>query len=99
MNTKIKLVFFHPYSQLGGADNSLKRLIENLDHKIYSITLVTLNDSYLKKFFKKKIIFKKLKAKRAIFSIFDLKKIVNDYSKNAVYKKVIVISIFIFPHF
>ena len=92
MNTKIKLVFFHPYSQLGGADNSLKRLIENLDHKIYSITLVTLNDSYLKKFFKKKIIFKKLKAKRAIFSIFELKKIVNDYSKNAVYKKVIVIS-------
>ena len=25
---KIKLIIFHPYSKLGGADNSLRKLIE-----------------------------------------------------------------------
>ena len=30
MTGKIKLIFFHPYSYIGGADNSLRRLIENL---------------------------------------------------------------------
>ena len=34
MSDKIKLIFFHPYSYLGGADNSLRRLIENLDNNI-----------------------------------------------------------------
>ena len=32
-NKKIKLLFFHPYSDIGGADNSLLRLISNIDTK------------------------------------------------------------------
>ena len=48
MHKKIKLIFFHPYSYLGGADNSLRRLIENLDLNKFSITFISLNKSYLK---------------------------------------------------
>ena len=50
MKQKIKLVFFHPYSYLGGADNSLRRLIEKLDTKLFSISFLSLNRSYLKKY-------------------------------------------------
>ena len=73
-NKKIKLIFFHPYSYIGGADNSLKRLIDNLDKNKFSITFVSLNNSFLKKTLAKKIQFITLKADRAIFSIFQLKK-------------------------
>ena len=34
---KIKLIIFHPYSSLGGADKSLARLIDGLDHNKYDI--------------------------------------------------------------
>ena len=50
---KIKLIIFHPYSHVGGADNSLKRLIEQLDTRFFSITFVSLNESFLKKDLKK----------------------------------------------
>ena len=30
---KIKLYIFHPYSNVGGADLSISRLINNLDNK------------------------------------------------------------------
>ena len=33
MKKKIKLIFFHPYSYLGGADNSLQRLIQKIRFK------------------------------------------------------------------
>ena len=46
---KIKLIIFHPYSYVGGADNSLKRLIEQLDTRLFSITFISLNESFLKK--------------------------------------------------
>ena len=49
MKKKIKLIFFHPYSYIGGADKSLQRLIKKLDLKKFSITFVSLNNSYLKK--------------------------------------------------
>tara|TARA_B100001057_G_C22849715_1_gene950486 strand:+ start:123 stop:1244 length:1122 start_codon:yes stop_codon:yes gene_type:complete len=92
MDSKIKLVFFHPYSHLGGADNSLRRLIENLNLNDFSITFLSLNRSYLKSILNKKIIFKRLNANRTIFSISELKKIVGEYEKNRKYKKIIVIS-------
>ena len=57
MRSKIKLVFFHPYSHLGGADNSLRRLIENLDLNKFSITFISLNKSYLKNILSDKVIF------------------------------------------
>ena len=51
-NKKIKLIFFHPYSNIGGADNSLARLIDNLDKNKFSIT--SLNKSFIQKNFRKK---------------------------------------------
>ena len=51
---KIKIIIFHPYSYIGGADNSLKKLIEQLDTRLFSITFVSLNESFLKKKIKKK---------------------------------------------
>ncbi len=41
---KIKIIIFHPYSHFEGAGNSLKRLIEQLDPKLFSITFVSLKD-------------------------------------------------------
>ena len=39
---KIKLYIFHPYSNVGGADLSISRLINNLDNKKYDITFICL---------------------------------------------------------
>ena len=35
MKKKIKLIIFHPYSYLGVADNSLTRLVYNLNLTLY----------------------------------------------------------------
>ena len=91
MKKKIKLIFFHPYSYLGGADNSLQRLIKKLDLSKFSITFVSLNNSYLKKNLSKKINFKSLKVSRAIFAIPKLRKIIHS-SNNNQFKKIIIIS-------
>jgi len=91
MKKKIKLIFFHPYSYLGGADNSLLRLIQKLNLDEFSVTFVSLNKSYLKKRLSKKITFKKLNASRSIFSMLEFRKLVLSY-KNGQFKKVIIIS-------
>ena len=78
MQKKIKLVFFHPYSYLGGADNSLRRLIENLNLNDFSITFLSLNKSYLQNILDKKIEFKQLKAKRTLFAISEIKEILKN---------------------
>jgi len=92
MQKKIKLIFFHPFSNIGGADNSLRRLVERLDLKKYSITFVSLNNSFLKKELNKNIIFKTLKAKRTLFSIFELKGLIKKYERIESFKKIILIS-------
>ena len=92
MTGKIKLIFFHPYSYIGGADNSLRRLIENLDDKIFSITFLSLNNSYLRKVLSKKVNFITLKAKRTFHSIPELKNIIKNYENSGKYKKIIFIS-------
>ena len=79
MKKKIKLVFFHPYSYLGGADNSLQRLITNLNLSEFSITFVSLNKSYLNKIVNKKVIFKTINVSRTIFSTIKLREIVSNY--------------------
>ena len=71
---KIKLIIFHPYSQVGGADNSLKRLMEGLNSKLFSITFISLNKSILKKDLKKKVNFITLQNSRTLFSIPKLRK-------------------------
>lgn len=92
MERKIKLIFFHPYSFIGGADNSLRRLIENLDLKKFSITFLSLNKTYLRNVLSKDITFKTLKAQRTIFAIIELKRLINNYLKKGNFQKIIVIS-------
>ena len=91
MKKKIKLIFFHPYSYLGGADNSLQRLIKKLDLNKFSITFVSLNNSYLKKNLSKKISFITLNASRVILAIPQLRKVILS-SNNSSFKKIIIIS-------
>ena len=89
---KIKLIIFHPYSQIGGADNSLKRLIEGLDSRLFSITFVSLNESILKKDLKKKVNFISIQNSRTLSSMPKLRKIVKSIYNSQNFRKVIVFS-------
>ena len=40
--SKINLIIFHPYSDIGGADLSISKLINSLDHKKYKIEFICL---------------------------------------------------------
>ena len=91
MRRKIKLIFFHPYSAIGGADNSLYRLIKNLNTNFFDISFISLNESFLKKKLSK-VNFISLNTKRTILSYFKLKKIIGNILKKKEYKKVILIS-------
>ena len=89
---KIKIIIFHPYSYIGGADNSLKKLIEQLDTRLFSVTFISLNESFLKKKLKKKVKFIRIKSKRTFFSINKFRRIVKNIYISKNYKKVIVVS-------
>ena len=89
---KIKLIIYHPYSYLGGADTSLKRLLSNLDYSKYSITFISLQKSVVEKDLKSKIEFINLKCSRALFSIFKLRNIVKKYEFSEQFQKVIIFS-------
>ena len=89
---KIKLIIFHPYSYVGGADNSLKRLIEQLDTRLFSITFISLNESFLKKHLKKKAEFINIESNRAFFALNKLRKIVNKFYQSKNFSKVIIFS-------
>ena len=89
---KIKLIIYHPYSHIGGADNSLKKLLQNLNMKKFSITFISLNKSILRKDLKHKIEFIGLNCRRAIFSIFKLRSIVKNYKNSQNFSKIIVFS-------
>ena len=92
MKKKIKLIIFHPYSLLGGADNSLLRLISNLNLDEFSVTFISINDSILRKKLSKKISFIKLKSERTLFSIFELRSIIEQNIKVSGFSKIIFIS-------
>ena len=87
---KIKLYFFHPYSRIGGADLSLSRLINNLDKNKFSITFITFEKPKINNYLNTKIDIKIIKKKRALFSIFDLRRIVKKNKQK--FSKVIFIS-------
>ena len=91
MKKKIKLIIFHPYSYLGGADNSLSRLINNLNLKKFSILFLSLNNSYLKKTLGKKISFKTINVSRSLLSIPKLRNEILNINERK-YKKIIIIS-------
>ena len=87
---KIKLYIFHPYSRVGGADLSISRLVNNLDKTKYSITFITLERPRINFYLRRKIEINIIKKKRAIFTIFDLRKIVKINRHK--YSKIIFIS-------
>ena len=91
---KKHLIFFHPYSNIGGADNSLARLISSLDYKKYKFTFISLNKSILPKIIEKKINIKfiKLNSTRTLFSIFKIRNIINNILKKNYNTKNIIIS-------
>ena len=78
---KIDLIIFHPYSMIGGADKSLSRLINNLNHKKYNITFITLNKPQIKKYLKKKINIIILNKRKTIFSILKIRQILKKFLK------------------
>ena len=90
MNNKIKIFIFHPYSAIGGADLSLSRLINNLNHEKYDITFITLGKPRIKNYLTKKIEIISLKKNKTIFSIFKIRKILK--KSKLKYKKTILIS-------
>ena len=79
---KIKLIIFHPYSKIGGADKSISRLINGLNEKKYEIIFITLGNPYIKNYLTKKIKIIKVKSSKAIFSIFKIRNILKKLSKN-----------------
>ena len=93
MKKKIKLIFFHPYSSLGGADNNLFRLINNLDSKKFSITFISIGKSVLQNRLSKRIKFINLTSSRSLYVIFELRKIFKEQiEKHQKYKKIILFS-------
>ena len=91
MNKKINLIFFHPYSAIGGADNSLFRLISGLNLKKYNISFITLNMSFLKTKLPG-VKFIEIKSSRSLFAIFKLRNEIKKLIKNNFYEKNILIS-------
>lgn len=74
--SKINLIIFHPYSDIGGADLSISKLINNLDHKKYKIEFICLNKQKIRKYLKKKIKIHIIRSSKTIYSIFKVRKII-----------------------
>ena len=55
MIDKYKIYIFHPYSQIGGADLSISRLINKLNEKKYDIDFIFLNKQNLSNYLSKEI--------------------------------------------
>tara|TARA_B100001057_G_scaffold500955_1_gene619161 strand:+ start:1306 stop:2415 length:1110 start_codon:yes stop_codon:yes gene_type:complete len=66
---RIKLIIFHPYSMVGGADKSISRLINGLSEKKYEIIFITLGEPSIKFYLKKKIRFIKIFSSKTIFAV------------------------------
>ena len=92
MKNKCKIYIFHPYSNIGGADLSISRIIRNLDFKDFDVDFICLNEQKIHEYLKiKKINIIKIKANRSFFSISKVRKyLIRDKKKN--YKKYIFVS-------
>lgn len=88
---KIKVIFFHPYSRVGGADLSLSTLMNNLDPKKYSIDFICIRRDQKVNKLKKNINIFEINTKKTVFSIFKIRKIIKkNFNKN--FKKIILFS-------
>mgnify|MGYP001272010392 CR=1 FL=1 len=92
VKNKCKIYIFHPYSNIGGADLSISRIIRNLDFKDFDVDFICLNEQKIHEYLKiKKINIIKIKANRSFFSISKVRKyLIRDKKKN--YKKYIFVS-------
>jgi glycosyltransferase involved in cell wall biosynthesis len=90
-NKKIKLIFFHPYSVIGGADLSLSTIINNLNMKKYSIDFICIKRAQNAIPLNSNIKIYELKTKKTLFSFFKFRKIIKK-NLNLNYKKTIIIS-------
>ena len=80
---KINLIFFLARFGFGGAGNSIFRLCNALSKKKYKINIVCLNKcAYENNLKKNKVGVYKIKSNRTLYSMFRLKKIVKEISKN-----------------
>ena len=87
---KKKIIFFHPYSVLGGADLSISKLIL-CSPKNYDLEFLTLSKKPKINFYlKKKIKISKLNYSRLFFSIFEIRKKLKKEIK--IYDQIIFIS-------
>lgn len=89
---KKRIIFFLPNFSSGGAADSLVKLSEFLVKKNFSILIISIGENFYKQRLKKNncdII--ELKSKRAIFSIFEIRKLLFVESKKK-YKKLVFIS-------
>ncbi|MDB9827224.1 glycosyltransferase [Candidatus Pelagibacter sp.] len=88
---KINILIFHPYSKIGGADLSISKLINNLNHNKYKIEFICLNRQKIKKYLKKNIKIHVIKSSKTIYSIFKVRKIIQNNLKKD-FKKIIFLS-------
>ena len=88
---KIKLIFFHPYSSIGGVDLSLSTIINNLNPKKYSIDFICIKRAKNAISLNTNVQIYELKTARTLFSFFKFRKIIK-YVLRAKYKKTILIS-------
>ena len=80
---KTNLIFFLARFGFGGAGNSVYRLATSFDPKKYKVDVICLEEcAYENNFKKKKIKVHKIKKKKLIFSIFELRQIVEKLTKN-----------------
>ena len=85
---KINLIFFHPHSGFGGADRSIARVINNLDQRIFNFHFISISKPNIKFFLKRKVFFHRIKTSRTLFSIFKIRKIlenINNYKKKNIF--------------
>jgi glycosyltransferase involved in cell wall biosynthesis len=91
MKKKIKIYIFHPYSQIGGADLSLSRLINLLPTNKYEIIFLCLQKAKIQKYLKKKIKIINFESKRTIYTVLKIRKFLKNDHNNR-YKKHIFFS-------
>ena len=87
---KKKIIFFHPYSVIGGADLSISKLIDSISRE-YDIDFLTISKKpKIRLYVRNNLNIVKLKSNKTILSFFEIRNKIKKDLKN--YEKVILIS-------
>ena len=90
MKKNLNIFIFQPYPKFGGADRSIIRIINSINNATF--TVVSLKKCNYKKYLNKKVNYLRLNSSRSIFSVFELRKKINNIVKISKNKKNIFIS-------